>query len=104
VKLEIEFGNPGCIYADATWKLEGNKLTETIPMRTMREVRAQHESFMFTLNPGDNIRLDGEIYHITKHEVALETLPSGEVTHFIYEIKKGRYKLPKWIKIGEVQT
>ena len=98
MKLEIAFLRriPSRIYADATWKLEGKKLIETVPIKLGNDI-------VFTLNPGDNIRLDGKVYHVTKHELAEEETMFGRVIHFVYEIKKGRYKPPEWLQIGEVQ-
>ena len=95
MKLELERLHPRRIYANAKWKLEDDKLIQSVPSENVQE------TISFTLNPGDNIRLDGEVYHVTSHEMAWEGNP--RVYHFIYKIKKGCYTPPKWMEIGEVQ-
>jgi len=98
MKLELERLHPRRIYANAKWKLEDDKLIQSI----IPSENAQ-ESISFTLNPGDNIRLDGEVYHVTSHQRAYEQKGNSRVYHFIYKIKKGCYTPPKWMEIGEVQ-
>ena len=95
MELEVETKKYHRIYAYATWRQEGEKLIETVPLENVVERE-------FTLVPGDNIRLDGIVFHVVAHDVAIEQVKDKRFVHFIYRIQKGAYTPQPWIAIANV--
>jgi len=98
MKLEALFNIPHKIYANAKWKLTGKYLMQTVPNTSI----PPHERAEFTLVPGDNIRLDGRIYHVVSHELGWKEDKKGRLWVFRYSIMEGYYTPPEWISIGKV--
>lgn len=102
IKLEIESYRRHKIYANAEWKLEDNELVQivTLDERTIGLLGG----IEFTLAPGDNIKLNGQVFHVVSHQLAYERPLISQVQfHFVYKIQKGKYTPNPWIKIADVE-
>ena len=88
--LEVDSRVSHRIYANAKWTLENSKLTLRVPMKDV--------DYFESMRAGDNIRLDGEIYHIDRKELAHKP----PYFYAFYHIVKGEHTPSRWFKAGEV--
>lgn len=97
-------------YSSAEWAFFKDKLElyETVPWTIYESTELTILRPKPSLRPGDNIRLDGEPYHVTSVRIVkmLEgPLHSGVINfHFLYKLERGFWKPPEWIQIAEVKV
>jgi len=112
VKLEVKSYRTVTVNAGAKWMFFKDKLElyETVPWQFYEHNSLGVPTHLTisrpkpSLQPGDNIRLDGEPYHIEKLSVVVHEEKRRVLNyHFIYKLERGFWKPPEWIQIAEVK-
>lgn len=96
MKLEIEYPLRGSRkFYRGTWELHEEELIQMVPGEVVGDQP------VFLLIPGDNIRIDGKVYHVISHELRFKENSTRRVYGFVYKLEKGKYVPPEWIEIAE---